>query len=204
MENITMIYGESASIKALEVLSSTLLEYLGTYPACIRAEDIQTLPKHRYLLLGTKADNRFIREKSDVLLSHPEEYCIADMGHSAIRVHMYRGDTYETSRVIEYAGEELANLDDDADSARHELFDRIALEIMRAINFYGFNTPDSNLQDIYFCGGLSQSVPLMAEINSTLSLNCHPIEDLLPPMDDGRLEAQYGAAVGATLQGSGR
>ena len=145
-----------------------------------------------------------IRAHEQEEAEHPEEYCIADMGHSAIRVHMYRGDAYETSRVIEYAGEELENLDNDADSARHELFDRIALEIMRAINFYGFNTPDSNLQDIYFCGGLSQSEPLMEEIRSTLSLNCHPIEDLLPPMDDGRLEAQYGAAVGATLQGSGR
>lgn len=145
-----------------------------------------------------------IRAHEQTAAEHPEEYCIADMGHSAIRVHMYRGDAYETSRVIEFGGEELKELDENDEDARRELFSRIALEIMRAVNFYGFNTPDSNLQDIYFCGGLSQSAPLMAEVTGTLSLNCHPIEELLPTMDDGRLEAQYGAAVGATLQSNGR
>lgn len=131
----------------------------------------------------------------------PEEYCIADLGHSAIRVHMYRGDCYETSRVIEFGGDLLTDTDE---TARREVFSRIALEIMRAVNFYGFNSPESNLQDIYFCGGLSQAEGLMDELKESLSLNCHSIEELLPSGEAGSTESQYGAAIGATLQSNGR
>lgn len=198
---LNVINDEEGNPAELDLLAAaTPREVIEQYRAALEAAGL-----HLVLAVPQTVTYRnIIRTHEQDESEHPEEYCIADMGHSAIRVHMYRGDAYETSRVIEYGGEELENLESDSDAARHELFDRIALEIMRAVNFYGFNTPDSNLQDIYFCGGLSQSVPLMAEISSTLSLNCHPIEDLLPPMDDGRLEAQYGAAVGATLQSSGR
>ena len=41
--------------------------------------------------------------------------------------------------------------------ACRELYSRVAVEIMRAVNFYGFNTPDANLKDLYFTGGHSRS-----------------------------------------------
>lgn len=155
------------------------------------------------------AYRNIIRAHEQSGAAHPEEYCIVDMGYSSIRVHMYRGAAYETSRVLDFDEEVLKALGDDTDtsdpdSPHRELYGRIALEITRSVNFYGFNTPDSNLQDIYFSGDLSQSSPLMEEIRSTLTLNCHPIEDLLPPMSSGKPKARYGAAVGAILQSSGR
>ena len=190
------------------------LDLLAAATPCRIIEQYRTALTHAGLTLTlavpqTLTYRNIIRAHEASGAEHPEEYCIVDMGHSAIRVHMYRGAAYETSRVIEYGGSAFLQLEhtaeiSDPDSYRHELYSSIALEIMRAVNFYGFNTPDSNLQDIYFSGGLSQSEPLMNEIRNTVSLNCHPIDELLPPMNDGRLEAQFGAAVGATLQSSGR
>ena len=152
---------------------------------------------------------------------HPREYCLVDMGHSAIRIHMYRSGIYETSRIIEYGGISLAALIADSASvdlhvaadymvsnykevqelpACRELYAKIAVEILRAVNFYGFNTPDSDLQDIYFCGGLAKVSTLMETIRDTLKLNIHPIEELLPSGDDPDLGVLCPAAVGAALE----
>ena len=152
---------------------------------------------------------------------HPREYCLVDMGHSAIRIHMYRDGVYDTSRVIEYGGVSLAALIADSSSvdlhvaadymvsnykdvqelpACRELYAKIAVEILRAVNFYGFNTPDSDLRDFYFGGGLAKVKPLMDTIRDTLQLNIHPIEDLLPPGGDPDLAGLCPAAVGAALE----
>lgn len=156
---------------------------------------------------------------------HPAEYCVVDMGHGAIRMHMYRGAAYETTRVVEFGGASLDALIADAVAvdphvaadyklanyegaqelpACRDLYARIAVELLRAVNFYGFNTPDSDLRDIYFGGGLAKVRALMEEIRGTLELNLHPVEELLPE-GGGRDEAALcAAAVGATLQSNGR
>lgn len=152
---------------------------------------------------------------------HPPEYCVADMGYSATRVNIYRGDVYDTTRVIEFGAASLDAIIADTLSVDihvaaeyrlgnynsvqelpqcQELYTRIAVEIMRAVNFYGFNTPDANLQDIYLSGGLAKVEPLMEEIRKTLDLACHPVQDLMPGGDSGA----YAAAMGAVLQSSGR
>lgn len=156
---------------------------------------------------------------------HPAEYCIADLGHNAIRIHIYRGAAHETTRVIEFGGRSMDTLIADALNvdphaaanykaanyngvqelpACRDLYSHIALEIMRAVNFYGFNTPDSNLQDLYASGGLSSVPLLMEEIRNTLSLRCHAIESLLPPGAEGEDRLACAAAIGAALQGKGR
>lgn len=157
--------------------------------------------------------------------SHPAEYCIVDMGHNAIRMHMYRGDAYETSRVIEYGGAALDGLIADARSVDphvaaedkvanrdgvqelpvcQELYSRIAVEILRAINFYGFNNPDSNLKDLYFCGGLAKIPALMAEIRRAVELELHSVEVLMPDSNSKENSVLCPAAVGAALQSNGR
>lgn len=156
--------------------------------------------------------------------SHPAEYCIVDMGHRAIRVHMFRGGTYDTTREIEYggasidaliadtesvdphvaAGYKISNYDGAQDiSACRDLYGKIAVEILRAINFYGFNTPDANLRDIYFCGGLAKVAPLMDTVRATLNLRQHAIEELMPlPERAGDAQALpfCPAAVGAAME----
>ena len=156
---------------------------------------------------------------------HPREYCLVDMGHSAIRIHMYRNGVYETSRVIEYGGISLAALIADSTSvdlhvaadymvsnyqgvqelpACRELYAKIAVEILRAVNFYGFNTLDSDLQDVYFGGGLAKVSTLMETIRDNLSLNIHSLEELLPSGSNPDFAVLCPAAVGAALETDGR
>lgn len=156
--------------------------------------------------------------------NHPAEYCIADMGHEAIRVHMFRGGVYDTTREIEYGGASIDALIADTESvdphvaanyklsnydgaqeipACRDLYNKIAVEILRAVNFYGFNTPDANLQDIYFCGGFAKVTALMDAIRGTLELKQHSIEELLPRperADDAQLLLFCPAAVGAAME----
>lgn len=157
--------------------------------------------------------------KTDV----PHEYCVVDLGHSGIRVHIYRGAVYDTTRVIDFGGGAMDQLIADARSVdphvaadyklmNHEdvhglpvcqdLYSRIAVEIMRAVNFYGFNTPDADLKDVYISGGLSKVAPLMEEIKSALELNIHAIEELLP--QGAALDVPCASAIGAALQSKGR
>lgn len=156
--------------------------------------------------------------------NHPEEYCIADMGHETIRIHMFRGGVYDTTREIEYGGASIDALIADTESvdphvaasykvsnyegaqeipACRDLYNKIAVEILRAVNFYGFNTPDADLRDIYFCGGLAKVTALMETIRGTLELKQHSIEELLPHLehtDDAFLLPFCPAAVGAAME----
>lgn len=151
----------------------------------------------------------------------PSEYCVVDLGHTSIRMHMYRGSVYEVTRIIEFGGNSLDALIADARAvdqhiaaeykltnyenvlaldACNGLYNRIALEMLRAINFYGFNTPDSNLQDMYIGGGLASVIPLMQAIQNTLELNLHDISELMPTNGNSSLPALCPSAVGAAIQ----
>jgi type IV pilus assembly protein PilM len=158
----------------------------------------------------------------------PKTCCIVDMGHSSIRIHMYRNSIYDTSHVVEYGGASIDALIAEEKSidphlaatykmtdyegvqkisACQDLYNRIAIEILRAINFYGFNTPGSDLQDIYIGGGMSRIPALMKTLASTLEIKIHSTEELLPPTLDGN-GREYGtlcsAAIGAALETSWR
>ncbi len=152
----------------------------------------------------------------------PGEYCIVDLGHNATRIHIYTGSRIEETRVIELG---CALLDDAiADELRvdehiaatykvmnhndvqslescREIYHNIAIEIMRAINFYGFNNPGSNLTEAYFCGGGAKIPLLLDSISATVSLNLHSVEELMP---DGGQSREHlllcPAAAGITQQ----
>lgn len=165
-----------------------------------------------------------IRSRQSDRTDAPREYCVVDLGHSGIRVHIYRGAVYDTTRAIDFGGAAMDQLIADACSVDphvaadykrvnhdnvhglpvcQDLYSRIAVEIMRAVNFYGFNTPDADLKDLYLSGGLSRVAPLVAEIKSTLELNIHAIDELLP-QGSAVGDAPCASAVGAALQSNGR
>ncbi|MGN0403843.1 MAG: pilus assembly protein PilM [Bariatricus sp.] len=129
------------------------------------------------------------------------EYGILDLGYQSIRMYMFRKDHHMVSRVLEIG---LSLLDDvladeynvDVHLAHtylltnHEncqrkevcmnAFERIAIELMRALNFYSFNNPDSQLKDIWICGGGAAIEPLKEAISRQLDIEIHPAEELLP------------------------
>lgn len=159
--------------------------------------------------------------------NHPDEYCIVDLGHAATRMHMFNGTIYDTTRVIEYGGAALdALIADYMDVDIHlasnykisnmydvqsldvcrDLYNKIAVELLRALNFYHYNNPESNLNDIYFCGGLVEIEPLMEVIKSTLDANIHNVAELIPGYDAEKYDSEKSeaeiatAAIAITLQ----
>ncbi len=167
------------------------------------------------------AFRNIIRQYEENNEEHPAAYCIVDLGHSSIRVHLYNGSVYETTRVIEYGGVTLDSLiaeEMDVDvhiassykvknynqvqelEACKEIYDKMIVELFRSINFYNYNNPDSELKDIYFCGGLAKITPFMDMVRSALEVRCHTIGELMEEAEQDDTLELICAAIGATLQ----
>lgn len=209
---------EEGEIRSLELLIAAVKnELIEKYTKILHLAGF----KLRIALPDACAFGNIIRDYENKNEEHPDAYCIVDMGHSGIRVHLYKGSVYETTRVIEYGGgavdsviaEELDvdvhiassykmknyNNVQEAEACK-ELYGKMIVEIFRSINFYNYNNPNSELKDVYFCGGLAKVTPLMEMIRSTLEVRCHSIAELMPENgQDENLELICGA-IGATLQ----
>lgn len=129
------------------------------------------------------------------------EYCLLDLGYKSIRMYMFRGDRYIVTRELETG---LATLDeviaeaygvdthlahtylltnyDDCQNkeACQNSYSNIAVELMRALNFYRFSNQDSQLSDVWLCGGGALIAPLRDAITETLDLTIHQASELLP------------------------
>lgn len=148
------------------------------------------------------------------------EYCILDLGYQAVRMYMFNGERHVVTRNLESG---LSNLDNviadnynvDVHLAHTYLltnydncqnsescinaYGNIAVELMRALNFYRFSNPDSQLEDIWLCGGGAVIAPLRQSIADTLDMKVHQARELLPGGD--RVEAGYELlqAIGITM-----
>ena len=128
------------------------------------------------------------------------EYCIVDLGYTNIRMHMFRGDRYVTTRELDSGissiiqvvaeaynvDEHLARtylLTNHEDCQTNEFcvnaYNNISVGLMRAINFYQFSNPESRLADIWLCGGGAEIAALRNSLQEMVSLNIHPVEGLV-------------------------
>ena len=129
------------------------------------------------------------------------EFGILDLGYQEIRMHMYRGDQYVATRVLESGlftldevlAEEMSvethlahtYLMSNFDNCQNKevctlAYERIAVELNRALNFYSFSNPDSNLADLWVCGGGALIRPLSDMINEMMDIELHPASELIP------------------------
>ena len=152
-----------------------------------------------------------IRSMDDAKRPESGEYCILDLGYQAIRMYMFKGTRHEVTRALEFG---LSRIDEalaDAynvdvhlshtylmtnyeDCQRKEVcvnaFNNIAVELMRALNFYRFSNPDSNLADVWVCGGGAAIEPLRQAIAEGLDgMTLHPADELIPGA--GTVEQAY-------------
>ncbi len=156
-----------------------------------------------------------IRENGD-----PEkEYCVLDLGHRAIRMHIFKGERYEVTRTLDVGLSVLddviaENLNVDVHLAHTYLlsnyencqyseycmsaYDNITMELVRALNFYRFSNPDSNLEDVYLAGGGMQNDSLREVIRQSLDLNVHHARELLPPSMSREGISSFVQAIGIT------
>ena len=149
------------------------------------------------------------------------EYCILDLGHQAIRMYMFNGDKHIVTRELEVGISRLIQLIADTASVDQHLaeiyltenhenwqnreecrsaYENIAIELMRALNFYRFSTPETKLNDIYLCGGGAMIQPLCDVIAETVGMNIHRINELVPGGDNISNCAALAQAIGVTLE----
>ena len=149
-----------------------------------------------------------------------EEYCMLDLGYQAIRMYMFRGDRHIVTRELEIglrslitAIAETANVDeylahtyllDNFEDWQNKpaclnAYESIAVELMRALNFYRFSNPESRLGDLYLVGGGSMIRPLRKAIADTVGMQIHPPTELVP--GGKAVKAVHGLvqAIGVTM-----
>lgn len=150
-----------------------------------------------------------------------DEQCFIDLGHSGTRIFFFQGDRFDAVRSAELGGQSLdnalsealgvdphialtrkeANTDGELDSPEAaELFRSISTEIMRAVNFYSYNNPGSDLSLGWFCGGGSRISALCGDIAETLNISLAPITGLIPGSPEDALSGVCYAAIGAAMQ----
>lgn len=149
-----------------------------------------------------------------------EEYCFVDLGRQYTRITVVWRDRVQATRQIALAGRHLDQAIADelgvdmfrAETYRaenrpdvlsipavEELCGRLAVEILKVVNFYQFSYRSSELPGIYLSGGGAAFPPLREAIAARLSLPLLDPAQLLPGLSGEKAAAGIiaaGAAVG--------
>ena len=142
-----------------------------------------------------------IRAMGDKLSLMTDEYCVLDLGYESIRMYMFKGDKHVATRVLEMGMSNLDNVLADTYGVDIHLahtylmsnfencqqreecmnaYSNIAVELMRALNFYRFSNPDSSLEHMWLCGGGAVIEPLAETIGDMLNIQLHEAAELVP------------------------
>ena len=125
-----------------------------------------------------------------------KDFAILDIGYHTSKIDIFKNGDYEITTEID-AGLELVeqaiaeklgydihlspqiiSLNKDnilSDETLVDVYERIAVEAMRIMNYYAFENPNSDLDTLYFCGGGSSIAQLIDEIKNTIELNIVPL-----------------------------
>ncbi len=130
-----------------------------------------------------------------------KDIVLVDIGHADATVMLYRGAHYEAMKTVDFGCDEfddtiavLKNIDPyTASSYKYSNFegvldspecrsicDRFALEVNKVVNFYNFNNPDKDIEQMYFLGGGAQIPQLTNVIAEAVSIPAQSVEALLP------------------------
>lgn len=142
---------------------------------------------------------------------------LLDLGSSYSRIDIFKNGIYEVTRsidmgvnqIVEAAGEVLncdphiakeyllSNKDDvENNEALITIYDNIAIEVMRALNYYTYENQNNTLETLYYCGSGSSLEPFLHEIRQNISLRLAPISELNPDYGDALMESP--SSVGVT------
>lgn len=174
------------------------------------------------------ACENLLRKKDGGKGEKDQEYGILDLGNSSSHLMIFRGNQHQVTRVVERGMEHveemladefnidihlahtwlLANHEDCVHSSVcQEAFSQISVELMRALNFYQFSNPDSNLEKIWICGGGASVGAMRQSLEETLPVKLQDASGLLEEMTGNSVE-QLGSiwmqAAGAALGRTGK
>lgn len=129
------------------------------------------------------------------------EYCFIDLGQLSTRVFIVNNDRIQATRQIPIGMKDLdviiadiLNIDiflSDAYKRNNymnvlaeqrcmELYEHIAIEILKLINFYHFTYRQNQLLGIYIIGGGANISQLVTIIEETVGLPAMPVSELIP------------------------
>ena len=148
--------------------------------------------------------------------------CIVDLGHTSTHLYIFQGSHFDSRREIELG---IADLDEkiaetfgvdvhvahsytltnynDVLTAEYavEFYNRLAVEILKAINFYHYNNRDRALREVCLCGGGYSIEPLRAAVEETTRLAVRPPEELLGDHMHTEEPWRYLRAIGCVDEG---
>lgn len=130
----------------------------------------------------------------------PKDYCILDIGFFGIRMYAFKGDKHLATNELESglhnldaALSEAYNVDthiahtylvnnfDDCQNKDvcQQAFSNIAVELMRTMNFLKYSMQDSDLSEVWVCGGGAEIPALLTALEQNLDMTIHPASQLL-------------------------
>lgn len=151
----------------------------------------------------------------------PREFCFIDLGFSSTRVFVVHGDRIQAARRIHMGCREmdgviadLFNMDpflaDAYKRGNHqgvlehprcmELYESMAVEVLKVINFYHFTYRQKQLEGVFLIGGGSEIAPLRRIIEETLGLPALPVGALLPGGEELLQNGTFVCAAGLLAQ----
>ena len=159
--------------------------------------------------------------RSCVTEGEETDLCLVDIGHRSTQFVVYHGDEPTIRRTIDIGIMELDaliadtfgvsghniysyktnNHDGILDSPEAvELYNRLAVEITRAVNFYNYNNREASLSELYLCGGGCAIPALRRTIGEDTGLPLHSAAELLPE-NNSKEPWLYLRACGCAMEG---
>ena len=130
-----------------------------------------------------------------------KDVVLVDIGHGDVVVSLFRGMRYDSARVIDFGCEEFDRIIADikgidpytANSYKYSNFEgvlddpeclalcgRFAMEVAKVVNFYNFNNPEREIEQLYFLGGGTRIQQLTDAISDAVSVPVDTVASLLP------------------------
>jgi type IV pilus assembly protein PilM len=136
-----------------------------------------------------------------------KDYAILDVGYGNAALHFFSKGTFEITRTMDEGERKIAQyivdeynmdihiamlqIENNQDNILNEqgildLFDALATEIMRVMNFYSYNNPKNTIDRIYYFGGGTAMPQLLKAVEQATELPMHPLTDLIPGLTESQ------------------
>ena len=151
----------------------------------------------------------------------PGEFCFIDLGFLSTRIFVIHGDRIQAARRVPVGCRDLDGVIADlfnmdrflADAYKRgnhqgvlddprcrEVYEHIAVEVLKVINFYHFTYRQNQLQGVYLIGGGAEIAPLRKQLEDTLGLPALPVDTLIPGGEGQIQSSSFVCAAGLLAQ----
>jgi type IV pilus assembly protein PilM len=147
--------------------------------------------------------------------------CFVDIGYNEIRMYFFKEDIFSTKRSVNIGVRDLVAAISESrgvtpqmafehmrsdyenalsQTAAMDLYHNMAVEIMKAVNFYNYNNRAQKLSRIYLCGGGAAIEPLRGAISELTDMEVLSVGRIMPEGESKEGAWLYAKAVGCALE----